>query len=106
MSEIKVHSSGKVYTIGGSEGKRLLDVLREHGFEVYAPCGGNGTCGKCKVLIKDKGYVTSCIHYINEDMEVILPAPMEASILASQYKFSKVLPLDPGEAANLSVYPF
>ncbi len=106
MARIKVHSSGKVYTIEGAEGARLIDVLREHGFEVYAPCGGNGTCGKCKVLVKDKGYVTSCIHYIAEDIEVILPAPMEASILASQYKFSKVMPLDPGEAANLSVYPF
>ena len=106
MSEIKVHSSGKVYTIECSDGKRLLDVIREHGFEVYAPCGGNGTCGKCKVLVKDKGYVTSCLYPAGEDMEVILPAPMEASILASQYKFSKIMPLAPGDAADLSSYPF
>jgi uncharacterized 2Fe-2S/4Fe-4S cluster protein (DUF4445 family) len=106
MSEIKVHSSGKEYTIEDSEGKRLLDVLRAHGFEVYAPCGGNGTCGKCKVLIKDKGYVTSCLYLIREDIEVVLPLPLEASILASQYKFSKIMPLTPGNAAELSSYPF
>jgi uncharacterized 2Fe-2S/4Fe-4S cluster protein (DUF4445 family) len=106
MSEIKVHSSGKVFTIHCLGGMRLLDVLREHGFEVFAPCGGNGTCGKCKVLVKDKGYVTSCLYLIGEDMEVIMPAPMEASILATQYEFSKILQLAPGEAADLSAYPF
>jgi uncharacterized 2Fe-2S/4Fe-4S cluster protein (DUF4445 family) len=106
MSEIRVHSSGKVYTIEDSKGKRLLDVLREHGFEVYAPCGGNGTCGKCKVQIKDKGYVISCLYMIGEDLEVVLPAPMEASILASQYEFSKIMPLSPGDAMELSSYPF
>lgn len=30
-------------------GTRLLDVLREVGAEITAPCGGNGTCGKCRV---------------------------------------------------------
>ena len=106
MSEIKVHSSGKVFTIHCLGGMRLLDVLREHGFEVFAPCGGNGTCGKCKVLVKDKGYVTSCLYLIGEDMEVIMPAPMEASILATQYEFSKILQLAPGETADLSANPF
>ncbi len=106
MPKITVHSSGTLHIIESSDGKRLLDALREHNFEVYAPCGGNGTCGKCKVLIKDKGYVTSCLFLVEEDLEVILPLPMEASILASQYKFSKIMPLDPGDAAELSSYPF
>ncbi len=29
--------------------KTLLELLREHGISVDAPCGGNGTCGKCLV---------------------------------------------------------
>jgi len=29
----------------------LLEVLRAAGIEIDAPCGGAGTCGKCKVLI-------------------------------------------------------
>ena len=29
----------------------LLGVLREHNLAPEAPCGGHGTCGKCKVLV-------------------------------------------------------
>lgn len=29
---------------------RLLDFLQEENLPVSSPCGGNGTCGKCKVL--------------------------------------------------------
>ena len=32
-------------------GQTLLEILREAGYEVSAPCGGNGTCGKCTVYI-------------------------------------------------------
>ena len=30
-------------------GRTLMDVLREAGISVSAPCGGQGTCGKCTV---------------------------------------------------------
>lgn len=30
-------------------GTALLDVLRKAGVVISAPCGGNGTCGKCRV---------------------------------------------------------
>jgi uncharacterized 2Fe-2S/4Fe-4S cluster protein (DUF4445 family) len=106
MYKIKVHSSGREIMHEVSGGKRLLDFLREQHYEIYAPCGGNGTCGKCKVMVKNSGYITSCLHYVKEDMEIILPAPVEASILASQYEFSKVLQLAPGDAERLSSYPF
>lgn len=32
-------------------GTVLLDVIREMGYPIETPCGGKGTCGKCKVLI-------------------------------------------------------
>ncbi len=32
-------------------GTRLLDAAAAAGFELDAPCGGSGTCGKCKVRI-------------------------------------------------------
>ncbi|MDR1773328.1 MAG: ASKHA domain-containing protein [Clostridioides sp.] len=34
-----------------TEGKNLLDSLREYKIEMESPCGGNGICGKCKVKI-------------------------------------------------------
>ena len=27
----------------------LLDILKQQGIYVNAPCGGRGTCGKCKI---------------------------------------------------------
>jgi uncharacterized 2Fe-2S/4Fe-4S cluster protein (DUF4445 family) len=29
----------------------LLDILREKGLYIYAPCGGKGKCGKCMAEI-------------------------------------------------------
>ncbi len=106
MPEITIHSQGKTFTFHSEFNVRLLDILRERGFDITAPCGGNGTCGKCKVLVKDMGYVTSCLFIVKEDLEVFLPEPMESSILTTQYQYSKVLQLDPGIIANLSPYPF
>lgn len=31
---------------------RLCDLLAEHGYGVFSPCGGTGTCGKCRVEAK------------------------------------------------------
>lgn len=32
-------------------GESVLTALRKCGIEAYAPCGGNGTCGKCKAKV-------------------------------------------------------
>lgn len=37
--------------VNTSSGNRLLDILLEKNIGVHAPCGGNGTCGKCKVRL-------------------------------------------------------
>ena len=38
-------------SVRAESGTRLLDVLRAAGVEIAAPCGGNGTCGKCRVRV-------------------------------------------------------
>lgn len=42
------------------EGETVLDAARKAGLRLESPCGGNGTCGKCriKVLIGDGNPVT------------------------------------------------
>lgn len=35
-----------------SSGKTILEVSREFGVDLEAPCGGNGNCGKCKVKLE------------------------------------------------------
>lgn len=45
-------SEGGFSAVCVSEGDTLLRVLQREGFEVSAPCGGNGTCGKCVVEVQ------------------------------------------------------
>ena len=58
--------------IRAEAGRNLLEVLREAGLSLNAPCGGSGTCGKCKVLI-DGNAQLACHTTVDRDMTVTLP---------------------------------
>ncbi len=49
MPRISFLPSGRTVEIG--EGMDLLDAARRAGEDLAAPCGGNGTCGKCLVRV-------------------------------------------------------
>ena len=51
MSTITVRSGGRESEIICSPGSTLLDVLCSEGFDLAAPCGGLGRCGKCAVTL-------------------------------------------------------
>jgi uncharacterized 2Fe-2S/4Fe-4S cluster protein (DUF4445 family) len=87
-------------------GEILSEVLRNAGYNLYTPCGGMGICGKCRVYIAGRGYVTSCLFPVNGNLEVVLPDPAEARILVTQYRHTRQLPYDPGPSAMLSDRPF
>ena len=53
-------------------GTNLHTALREAGLVVDAPCGGRGSCGKCRVLINGTAAL-SCQTTVVEDLTVILP---------------------------------
>lgn len=62
----------------------LLEALRGAGETVDAPCGGNGTCRKCRVLVRDDegvSYRLACQTKVHEHMEVTLQKdrPMEVT---------------------------
>jgi uncharacterized 2Fe-2S/4Fe-4S cluster protein (DUF4445 family) len=105
MPEITILQKAQEKRISVDKGATLLQVLRRNEVEVYSPCGGNGTCGKCEVFIKGEGYVTSCLYAVNEDIEIVLPDQREANILIDQHAFTIQLALNPGPSANLSFYP-
>lgn len=53
----------------------ILEYCRSHGVtEIEAPCGGKGTCGKCKVTVTKPYYkeVLACQTKICDDMEIIV----------------------------------
>ena len=77
----------------GSEGKTVLEVSRESGIEIESLCGGNRSCGKCKVKRmegdlsafteeeakfiteseRDEGYRLGCAAKILGDVKIFIP---------------------------------
>ena len=62
-------------------GMALLEALRRRGAPVSAPCGGKGTCGKCKVLVDGKE-ILACQTAVDRDMDVEL-SEEESAVLCS-----------------------
>ena len=62
--------------IDAADGSILLDVLRSHKLAPDAPCGGHGTCGKCKVLV-DGTEQLACQTVVDRDMTVTVPEKTE-----------------------------
>lgn len=60
-------------------GQTLLEILREAGYEVSAPCGGNGTCGKCTVYIGSEAHL-ACQTEAVDGMMVELPHTAELEV--------------------------
>ena len=72
------------------KGTDLLQAAREIGIEILSNCGGQGTCGSCKVkvlkgisgasvsphLSKEEvteGWVQACLVLVEEDLEIFVP---------------------------------
>ena len=60
MSRVLVEYGGSTRALEARAGESLLELLRRSGFPVTAACGGNGTCGKCKVRLGDGREVLAC----------------------------------------------
>ena len=76
-------------TLDVAQGAVLLDALREHGLQPDAPCGGRGTCGKCRVVVNGVERL-ACQTKVEKDMTVALPEKMTAQILSSAQRASVV----------------
>ena len=61
-------------------GTRLMDALQAAGIYLDAPCGGNGTCGKCRVMV-DGEAVLSCQRRVDRDMTVTVPGKAGLKVL-------------------------
>ena len=61
-------------------GQNLLTFLQNQGIAPEAPCGGNGTCGKCRCLVNGEEKL-ACKTVIDRDLTIILPGKTETRIL-------------------------
>lgn len=76
MSTLTILENGKKTDLSFAKGENLLAFLRTHGYFVDAPCGGNGTCGKCRVLLRvgeTEQTVLACQTVLTQDCTVTLP---------------------------------
>jgi len=80
------------------EGETILRAALEAGVHINASCGGEGVCGKCRIMIEsgevsggtserlsqadmDKGYLIACQSIVQSDLTVRVP--VESSVDAS-----------------------
>ncbi len=86
---------GSRQNIKVTDGENLLEVLKNHGVDVDAPCNGNGTCGKCRVRLLNgtlssnesrhltaedyfQGWRLACQSQITGDVEILVPGSAAA----------------------------
>lgn len=101
--QVTVHTGGEVRVLAAAAGENLLGVLRRGGAAPAAPCGGKGTCGKCRVRVmaqgggalpvtaQDRARLTgeelaqgqrlACCAVVAQDLTVYLPEGGSAKIL-------------------------
>jgi uncharacterized 2Fe-2S/4Fe-4S cluster protein (DUF4445 family) len=93
-------TSGKSISI--KPGTSILESLKQAGIYLTSSCGGKGTCGKCKIIIKSgkaefksriklskdeigKGYAIACQSYPTENVVIDIP---KESVLTVEGKVS------------------
>ena len=84
-----------------AEGINLLEALRAANLAPDAPCGGNGTCGKCKVIL-DGQEVLSCQTTVDRDMTVTLKKKAGLNILRTGVALDGKM--DPLKEGNLIAF--
>lgn len=100
MKKLKIHAGGKTIVCEFEPGAGLHDILRGEVPDFAQPCGGNHTCGKCRVHVSggvseagenekkllgddyEKGIRLACFCKLTGDAEVTLGEAREAKIVA------------------------
>lgn len=79
-------------TLSVPAGTNLLAALRQAGCAPDAPCGGSGTCGKCRVRVNG-AEVSACRTTVEQDMTVTLPMQNDLLVLRDGIRQSPLPPL-------------
>ena len=93
MSKIRiVDHDGSSHILDAVEGWRIMEIIREHGFDVGGLCGGACACATCHVEVGDE-WLTK-LHPANDDEEAMLdnvPVLSDGSRLSCQIIFTPEL---------------
>lgn len=110
---VTIYNHGKKEQFTAADGTNLMEFIIEKGFHIDTPCGGNGTCGKCRVKVSglkeapgdnemellgrdllEKGYVLACSHEINADLEIYKSGQVNEAVIMTEGR-SRNIALDP-----------
>ncbi len=94
MHELKVlfqPSGRRVFVLPGT---RLLEAAERAGIILQTPCGGKGTCGKCRVQIAGAD-VLACQYVVEHDL--VVDVPDESLFIGGQ----QILVTDAGRAVGV-----
>jgi len=100
---VRIHRRSEAIELKAEAGTNLLEFLRRNSVGLTSPCGGKGTCGKCRVVVKglagkpsdrerrllgdkalSKGYRLACYNSVSSDIDLYLDeSPEEASIVVA-----------------------
>lgn len=75
---IQIQPEGRC--LSAHQGANILEVLRSAGLAPDVPCGGNGKCGKCRVLV-DGVEQLACQTTVDRNMTVTLPQKAGLNVL-------------------------
>ena len=95
MCSITLKPSGK--TVEVKAGSLLSEAIEQAGLEFNLPCGGQGRCGRCKVVIEEgtvkrrsiarlsqteleQGYALACQTLVESDLVVFIPPQEEVLV--------------------------
>lgn len=81
MKQFKVTFMPSNITVLVEEGMNLLQAQIQAGLRPDAPCGGKGTCGKCKVMTQARTIVLACQTIVDEDLTIVFSKEEEQKIL-------------------------
>lgn len=94
---VKVNFKSHNKEVDCNKGDSLLEVARKSNIFIDAPCGGNVSCGKCKIKVLkgnldtektlhirdeewNQGYRLACNSKVIEDIEIEVPSKLSASM--------------------------
>ncbi|MCL2527414.1 MAG: ASKHA domain-containing protein [Defluviitaleaceae bacterium] len=103
MNKIHINHQGKTNIITAAPGETILSVLTKQGFHIPAPCGGNGTCGKCAVHTSE-GVKLSCQTTATDGL-IIYPSKQECDAFAIQdtYESMRLLAHDRNGSYGIAI---
>ncbi len=110
--QITIYQSGRKEVFQVEAGTDLLEIVNKSDFYLPSYCGGQGICGKCRVLMRPEpeakdperemlssqelqaGVRLACLHQVESDLEVEIEEGGEINILTGEEEVS--CSLNPG----------